>query len=345
MKKLIIIMSLIFVLTSCGNKQEEITKVSSLQISDDYYEIASPYKKGVGNNYGVTGVYNNYDLDEIEKWLMSLSTKYFKVNNSYYQAGQYLKEKDLKKLLSGDMLNKSEMIKIDGVEIKPTYISYIHEQNYLDANGKLKGISLGIVLNPYQEYTNEYGAYLYKTINESELIEYGKKASKELLDYLIDKKKLNKNKFMIALYIESKPNSALPGNFRYVGITSRNVINFNQVNYKYEYLKSDYVMSIDTNLYNMVLSLEEKIKEINDDSYLSGTILYVDNQVSSIEINVNSNYISRSDLMIISQIVNNEVTNCFSSYLNIKVYIKENNNIKAISNKKNGKNEIIILND
>lgn len=345
MKKIFIVISLILVLTGCNNKVEENKKLKTLQISDDYYEIASPYKKGVGNNYGITGVYNNYDLDEIEKWLMNLSTEYFKPDNSYYQAGQYLKEKDLKKLLSKDMLNNNEAIKIDGVKINPTYISYIHEQNYLDVNGKLKGISLGIVLNPYQEYTNEYGAYLYKTVNENELIEYGKKASKKLLDYLINDKKLNKNKFMIALYIESKPNDSLPGSFRYVGITSRNVINFKPVNYHYEYLKSDYVMSNDTNLYNMILALEEKIKEIVDSTYLSGSILYIDNQVSSMEININTNYINRSELLIISQILNDEITNSFSNYLDIKVYIKENNNIKVVSNKEAGKNKIIFLNN
>lgn len=345
MKKLFIFISLILILTGCNKKEEKIVNVSRLQISDDYYEIASPYKKGVGNNYGISGVYNNYNLDEIEKWLMNLSTNYFKVNNSYYQSGQYLKDSDLKKLLSKEMLNKAETIKIDSVKINPTYISYIHEQNYLDESGKLKGISLGIVLNPYQEYVNEYGAYLYKTVNENDLFEFGKNASKELLDYLINEKKLKKNKFMIALYIESKPNDTLPGSYRYVGITSRNVINFKSINYKYEYLKSDYVMNKSNDLYNIVLSLEEKLKEIDDECYLSGSVLYVDDIVSSIEISVNSTYMSRSDLMVISQIVNNELNKSFSNYLDIKLYIKENGKIKAISNKKSGKNEIIILNN
>lgn len=345
MKKVFIFISLIFLLTGCNKEEEKIVNVSRLQISDDYYEIASPYKKGVGNNYGISGVYSNYNLDEIEKWLMKLSTNYFKVNNTYYQSGQYLNDSDLKKLLSKEMLNNSETIKIDGININPVYISYIHEQNYLDENGKLKGISLGIVLNPYQEYVNEYGAYLYKTVNENDLFEFGENASKQLLDYLINEKKLKKNKFMIALYIESKPNDVLPGSYKYVGITSRNVINFKTINYKYEYLKSEYVMNKSSDLYNVILSLEEKLKEINNECYLSGSILYIDDAVSSIEIKVNSTYMSRSDLMVISQIVNNELNKSFSNYLDIKLYVMENGSIKAISNKKNGKNEIIILNN
>lgn len=345
MKKIIIIISLILILTGCNKEEKEFLESNSLQFSDEYYEIATPYKKGVSNNYGISGVYNNYDLDEIEKWLMNLSTKYFSVDNSYYQSGQYLNEQDLKKLLSKEMLNNSNTIKIDGIKINPTYISYIHEQNYLNSNGKLKGISLGIVLNPYQEYVNKYGSYLYKKVDEKELIKYGKEISEKLLDYLINEKKLNKNKFVIALYIESEPNSSLPGSFKYVGITSRNVINFKPVNYKYEYIKSDYVMSKDTDLYNVLLSVEKKIKDVLDNSYLSGTILYVDEQASTIEVNINSNYISRSDLLIISQMLNNEINSSLPNYLNIKVYIKENDKIKAFSNKMNTKNEIIILNN
>lgn len=342
MRKLSLILLLSLLLVGCSSNEPD-QDVKKLQISEDYYEIASPYKKGVGNNYSITSVYNNYDLDEIEKWLMNLSMKYFKVSNSYYQAGQYLKEKDLKKLLSRDMLNDIEEIKIDGVKLKPTYISYIHEQNYLDADGKLKGISLGIVLNPYQEYTNEYGAYLYKTVNENTLIEYGKQASKKLLDYLINDKKLSKNKFLIALYIESKPNDVLPGSFRYVGITSRNSINFKAVNYKYEYLKSDVVMSNDNALYNIIVSLENKVKAINDEAYISGTVLYVDNQVSEVEIDVNNSYLNLSDLMMISQIVNDEMNNSFPKYLKVKTLIRENNDVKAVANKENGDCKIMIL--
>lgn len=342
MKKYIIIIMICLLLVGCGKKKQP-QEIKKLQISDDYYEIANPYKKGVGNNYGISSIYNNYDLDEIESWLMKLSKKYFKVDNSYYQSGQYLKERDLKKLLSKDMLNKTESIKIDGVKLDPVYISYIHEQNYLDANGKLKGISLGIVLNPYQEYTNEYGAYLYKTVNENTLIEYGKKASEKLLDYMINEKKLSKNKFMIALYIESKPNDTLPGSFRYVGVTSRNVINFKPVDYHYEYLKSDFVMSKDTSLYNTILALESKIKKINDEAYISGTILYIDKQASSVQIDVNSNYINLSDLMMISQIVNDEMKSSFPNHLEIKTLLKENNNVRAVAYKEDGNCEITIL--
>lgn len=342
MKKIIMILMIPMLLAGCDSKKQS-TNIKKLQVSDDYYEIAIPYKKGAGNNYSITGVYNNYDLDELEKWLMKLSMKYFKVNNSYYQSGQYLKENDLKKLLSRDMLNDIDEIKIDGIKLDPTYVSYIHEQNYLDANGKLKGISLGIVLNPYQEYTNEYGAYLYKTVSENTLIEYGKKASEKLLDYLINDKKLSKNKFVIALYIESKPNDVLPGSFRYVGITSRNKINFKAVNYQYEYLKSDLVMSRDNDLYNVILSLEDKIKAISDDTYISGTVLYMDNKASEVELVINCSYLNLSDLMMISQIVNDEINNFFPSHLDIKALVQENNDIKALAIKENGEVKITIL--
>ena len=51
--------------------------------------------------------------------------------------------------------------KVNGVELKPKYIKYLVEQNYLDEKDDLKGISLALVLNTTHSYKNSSGNIQY----------------------------------------------------------------------------------------------------------------------------------------------------------------------------------------
>ena len=88
---------LLLLLTGCG-KNSNIEGV----YDSNYYKVYSPYKESVG---GYTK--DSYDLKDVEKTLMQLSSNYFKTNNTYYQEGQYLTNDDLKYLLN-DCLNQED---------------------------------------------------------------------------------------------------------------------------------------------------------------------------------------------------------------------------------------------
>ena len=74
MKKYVICFLCLFLLTGCNNKNT-VTKID-INFDNDYYQIYTPYKKGLGNNYIVNNVLNNYDIDEVENALMMISSKF-----------------------------------------------------------------------------------------------------------------------------------------------------------------------------------------------------------------------------------------------------------------------------
>jgi len=194
MKKYIPFLLIVLLLCGC-NKEKEVFK-AELEFDEDSYEIAEPYKKGVSNDYVVNHISNHYDLVEVESSLMDISMAYFSKDHMYYQAGQYLTKKDLTKLLKKDRLNQANPVTVDGITIDPSYLSYIYEQNYLSSKGELKGMSIALVLSPYQQYQNSYGSYLYKKIDDNTILEFGKKKAQELLTYLREEKNLKEEVFV-----------------------------------------------------------------------------------------------------------------------------------------------------
>lgn len=327
-KYTIILLCTIFILTGCGKKEEKV-KVD-LNFDDAYYKIATPYKDGVGKNYVVSSMLGNYNSSEVESSLMDISTNYFSINNSLYQEGQFLTDANLKELLDDNHLNKTDDINIDGVTINPKFISYIREQNYLNTNGELKGISIAIALNPYQEYQTSTGVYSYKQIDENTVLEFGKKQSIELLKKLRNNSKLKDKQILIGLFIQSSPDSILPGSFREIGITTTNEIKYDSIRYEYQYLNSNYVKEHDTNSYTAFSKTDENITKNNTNTYLSGKGLYYNEKLKSLEITVVSNYSNKSKIIMLSQMLSEQVVSNFGREPYVKVYIKVNNETEGL---------------
>lgn len=330
MKKIGMVILCILLLTGCGGKNKiQPNNVNHLRFDDAYYKIYEPYQNGKGNNYVVDNILSNYDLTEVENTLMRISSSYFPVKNTFYQEGQYLTEENLEELLSEEKLNKISQLVVDGIVIKPIYISYIHEQNYVSSNGKLKGISLALVLNPYQKYTNSYGTYQYKEVDHQQLIDHGKMKAKDVIQYLRKEEKLKDVEIVVGLYLQSNPSDVLPGNFQYVGVTKNNEITFKEVHYQYQYLDSEYVMKHDIDAYNVYSNLKRKVNEQFKNVYPSAKGLYVENHLNDLEITLTTSYLSRSELMLLDQLVTREIGN-FNSSIAVKIYTKENNVITSL---------------
>lgn len=321
MKKYTLILLIVILIFSGCSKKEVIDNEGKFNF--ETYKVFEPYKESVSGNYINYMVNNNYDVDNIQSKLMDLSIQYFKPSSYYYQAGQYLNSNKIKEILN--KINPTEIVNIDGVDIIPKYISYIHEQNFLDKNGTLSGLSIGLALNKYQSYQNSYGTILYKEIDEEEIINYTKGQIPIILNYLREIESLKNARIIIGLYICASPNSILPGSYKYLGITSDNNISFHEVNYSYYYLDSNTLMQKNTDVYNDFKAFK---KQINiDDVYISGYGLFLENNLLNASITINSNYLNRDELIYIEQLISKALNHNFELTSSVTVYIKVNNEV------------------
>ncbi|MDD2435247.1 MAG: CamS family sex pheromone protein [Bacilli bacterium] len=327
MKKITWLLCIVLLISGCGKKDDE-QKLVELQYDDEYYTVATPFKEGVSNNYMIGNSINRYDLEELEKTLMYLSQEYFKINNSFYQQGQYLKEKTLKTLLDDEHFNKFGDIKIDNIKIKPTYITAIHEQNYLSSNGVVKGISLGLVINPYQKYINSYGSYLYKQVDDEILFDIAKTKATELVKYMRANYNLKDVKILVGVYYQNHPNDIMPGKYRYYGITQNTEITLEKTNYEYQLLDSSYVRTNQVHDYEDFINLKKQLNDLIDNLYITGYGTYNKSLIEA-KFTINAMSLNRSTMLYLSQVLSEKIVNVFNN-ANVKVYIKTNEDIKMM---------------
>ena len=332
MKKLFIILICFIAVTGC-TKEKNINEIQtySLKYNDDYYTIYLPYKKGVGNNYIINSNVVDFNVDSIERGLVQISTNEFDVNKYYYQEGQYLTQDNLKKLLSKDELNKAGEKTVSGKKIKPTLIAGIYEKNFLNKKGELKGMSLGIVLNPYQSYdsNNNYVKY-----DQDELVAFGKEKSKTLIKYLREKKKINVP-ILVALYVEASPNSNVGGNYLYYGITENDEIDFHYINQKNYYMNNSNVKNMDSNNYNNFKKLEQNIRNFDISIYVSGLGYFNGNKLNKLDIVITKTYYTYGELLYLSQYLSENTINYFKD-IKVVIEIKAINEVKAYIVKEQG---------
>lgn len=343
-KKLAMVVAISFLLVGCkeAKKEKKVDNVNTTyNISDSYYRIASPYKGSVTGNYVANTIKNKYDLQEVETGLMRISTKYFSKEKTFYQKGQYLNTEDVKHLLSQEGLNNNEATTIDGQNVVPNYVSYVYEEDYLKENGDLKGISVALVLNPYQNIGNA-------TVRQTDevLATEGAAKAKTLIEYLRKKEGLEKTPIVIALYFQNKENAILPGNFAYETMTSdKKVPEFNKVNEKYYLMLSSELADADLMSYNAIVDLEKQLKEIMPQIAMMSKGLYIDNTLTQLKIEATITSDGVNEVLAVSQVISNQITSAFAKTSSVKGIVRYDNQVKSVIVKNENQPEIYLVDE
>lgn len=316
MKKWFVLLISFLLLVGCGKKEDTPT----LQTDTNNYKIASPYKQNVGG-YSL----RSYDKDNVITMLTKISKKYFKINNSIYEEGQYLSSLEIKELLSKDKLNSVE----DKFkkELEPTFITTIYEQNYLATNGHLKGISLAIVLDNEQNYMKD-NINRTKTFDVLEVLEWGKTKAQELIEYMRSKEELKNVKIVVGLYVAN--HGSLPGNFTYV-LEVDNKLVWNHLGYEYRWMDSNLVMEQDIANFNNVLALKNNLQTYQDIS-LTAYGLYQQTSLEELFITIRGK-LNTSTILSIGSVLQENLSS-ISSTIPIHISFKTSDIMKGYMEKK-----------
>jgi protein involved in sex pheromone biosynthesis len=318
-----------------------------------YYQTSAPYKPAEARGLILDKMVSRIEADELELGLMELSQEYFDPEDYLYQDGQYIKAKELSAWLKRKSDHKEGLnpplkisknddwkTKIQKEKKSPEYLAYILEQNYLNKNGELAGISIGIALNSIYHIRvfDEKGLTHFDEvkINNKELEKFGKEVAQEILVRLRGKEKLEKVPIFISLYKQQDKGSVKPGNFfasTYVNGNDTSIGSWDEVERKYYLFPSKEGEKFDKETATKMKNVKEEIQEYfpHTDVKLFGKGLYINRDLKRLQMYIPIEPVSKTELVAFTQYTANLMaTGGLSSYVPISVTILSVNEPKSV---------------
>jgi protein involved in sex pheromone biosynthesis len=351
-------LSLFVFLSGCNNnKTQEVIDEETLEIQDSAASEAREYltykinkqKKSVNRGLITMMINNRSDMDEIETGLMSLSKDHFSPEDYVYQEGQYLK--DIPSWLGRESKDNEEGLnpaiditknmgweeRIEREKKDPMYLAYIHEQNYVDSKGKIKGISLGFAMNKidYIRVKDSKGLMHFdeKVIDDKVLEEYGKEAAKKVVSRIRSMKDLKNVPIFISIYKLQPINSVVPGNYftsSYVDDNDKTIKKWEDIKEKFYYFPSKQGEEKDRDLQNRIRDLEDYVSKYfsHQDIEFVGKALYKKDNLNQLVIDVHTGMVKETELVGFAQAIGPEIVDYFP-HMPVYLYVKTPKGLKA----------------
>lgn len=358
-----------------GVSEDDLMKQQLLsnEATTQYYRTMLPYKTSPtrGLVYSRYSKMNNrYDIDAFELALMRESQSYFSPDDTYFQEGQNLTKATVQSLLSRRLTDaelaqeveidadfvdiglnptKDERINIDGAEVNPVYLAYLLEQNYVvtkDEGTELEGVTIGLALNPYQNWQNELGYDQTSILDEATLIEKGKEIASRLLEILRQEEAFKEVPIMFGLFIIQEESAVTPGHMvakTLVGKGSSTIKNWESINEQYYLLPDSTTLSVDADLSNQFSSFKDVIKEYYPHYYgVIGIAHALNNKIENLEITINIDFYSLAEKLSFHQLVAQLIPESFSSEYDIDVVIRSSDEIYGILKRPANEREVTL---
>ncbi|MGM0844650.1 MAG: CamS family sex pheromone protein [Bacillota bacterium] len=284
---------------------------------------------------------NRVDMNEIETGLMSISEEHFPADKYVYQEGQYLEEiRSWIRRESNDELGLNPAIEVTEdmdweqvMEINkdnPTYLGYVHEQNFVDQNGDLKGLSIALAMKSVDYITvdDNMGLKHFGTqeISEQKMISEGKKMAGEIINRVRQKENLSNIPIVISLYQLEKKNSVLPGShftYAYLDSNDRSINKWRDVEKQDFLFPSDDAEEHDRVVSNRFKGLEEDMNSFFPDRTIQlvskGT--YIGSDMQKMVINVNTDMTKYGEVVGFVQAFTPEIADFFP-HEPVYIYVK-----------------------
>lgn len=230
---------------------------------------------------------------------------------------------------------KDKSITIGGKTlVGPELITDLFELDFVKEKDKptqISGITTTLVLakKPYNQEKKEV------ILEEASLIEYGKEASNKLQNFLSTLPQLAGVPIVVNLFIAESDDINVPG--RFVGYTTYDKGNskYNEVKETYYYLGSSEAKSYHADLNNLfTIYSAEMNKVLYENVGVVGLVRLVNNQVTDLNIEVNAQFKSFVEEEILLRKINELFSQFKDTSYNIKVTLKDVNQIKAMFERK-----------
>jgi len=334
--------------SSDEQEEQEISIVPSYQLSKKNYRMILPFRPSEARGVITGQIKNRLDIDEMEDALRRHSTEAFDPEKYYYEEGQYLDEKMVKKLI--DDLNPdrpSPDAKKKEHEENPRILSHILEQNYLNKTEnnslELVGVSIGIALKSVYEFEAEGKGPYFHDIPKSELLSKGNEIAEDVLAELREIEELADVPIMIALYREEEESSPIPGNFvakTLVEGAGQSLGKWETIEEKYVLFPSDKAKDDYFDDYEVVNEFGKKISTYFP-NYVGviGKGFYLHDELKTLSLEVPIEFYGSAEVVGFSQYVYGLVLEMFPEHYDLEIKITSSDQVESIIYREAGEEE------
>lgn len=350
MRKLMIALLSLLILTGCASDDEVISMPSSGEettmnsLDNTYYKLYNAGASDIREKY-----YSNHnstkDFEYIGRDLQLLSSQYFSTSSYYMSEGQYIGKDERLELLQRSpkysLQPKSGSV-IDGVK-EPIMISNIYEQDYWIKEGNkyiLKGVSVSIVIDP----TDKNDKALTNPMSDSTIKEYGKTAIEKFYTYVKESKsdsiaKIRNVPILITVYQGTdQSKSILDGRYILKCYCDESLGQTVYLNYKNVMFSSSDAQKSDETTYVEFNQIKKSLKNAATEAAgLVGTAKYVDGQIQSMVIEANLNIKTITELQYLTSLLADKIESEFTYDFDVQVLVYSQDGLKAVIIKDKGK--------
>lgn len=329
--------------------EQEISIVTSNQLSKENYRMVLPFRPGKARGVIDRQIYNRVDIDEMEEGLRRHSVDVFDPKEYYFEDGQYLTKEMVETWIDELNPERPEMGS-DPQQFRenPRYLSHILEQNYLkkrdDQTLILEGISLGIALKSVYRFQAEIGGPDYdEKIPFQEMVEKGEQIAQQVLERVRQIEGLQEVPIMIALYQEAEQSSLVAGRFIQKTVVPKHdmmIGEWEKIDEEHLLFPSQEARDKYFDDYDMMEKFGEEISKYfpNYVGYI-GTGFYHQGSLQSLSIDLSVGFYGSGEMTGFTQYVYGIAQGFFQNRYDIEITIQSNQKIESVIFRKAGEED------
>jgi protein involved in sex pheromone biosynthesis len=348
---LAIVMLASFALAACQNGESDVSQASSTsstetqssqnqtdQLSTEYY--SSYIQDGTYQINGASGLVSGdtsqANLENLERGLYDLAQNIFATEDYSLKEGQVLSEDTVNEWLGAKSddnpngLNPAGALSetIDGFE--PRYLNSIMEYDFVNANGDVAGISIGLAMNYADTFTSDSDSQEVE-ITADQRIEQGKAMAETIVSRIRENEAYANIPIHIAVF-ENAASGDLGGGTYTTDAVSSSGTSFGDWS---SYTKDYVVYGVDdapneedtvsfTRFRDQVSSFYPQL------SGLSGVGYYEDNELKKINIIINSQFDGYSEVIAVAQQAIATANSVFKTNVEIQIQVVTADGVRAL---------------
>lgn len=319
-----------------SNSEEQQTKTD--QLSTEYYpSYINDGTYQVNSGAGITaGTSSQANSENLERGLYDLAKNIFSTEDYSIQEGQVLGEEKTIAFLKAksddnpEGLNPTDSLSETLDSYEPRYLNAIMEYDFVDENGKIAGISIGLGMN-YSDTFNSGSETKEVEIPSEERIEQGKQMAETIVSNIRQDEAYADTPIHVAIFENEESGDLGGGTFKTDAVSSSGDSFGDWSTYNQDFVVYDVDDAPNEEDTVSFTRFRDQIQSFYPQlSGLSGVGYYQDNEQQSVNIVINSQFDGYSEVIALSHQAISTASSVFNNNIEIQIQVVTADGVRAL---------------